>query len=392
MADDHEPGRNLVVCCDGTNNQFGRENTNVVRLVQSLDRDPRRQLVFYDPGVGTLPLPGYVSGLTRWMSEVAGLAFGAGLPDKVVRAYRFLMDHQRPNDTVYFFGFSRGAYTIRVLAALLHMYGLLAQGSDNLLPYVMRRFRASRAELRRGDQAAAFWALTDEFRETFARALPGANSRRLVVDFLGAWDTVSSVGWVWDPETYPFTQSNPSLVTVRHAIALDERRAFYRQNRFKAAFKGQDLDERWFAGAHCDVGGGYKQDEGGLWRVAFQWMVDEATAHGLLVDPQALARVLANPPPPARPWAECHHESLTAKWWPAEYFPKLRWNAEKRRRVPRMGLGRPRELFASDVLHESVWSRLRDATPAYQPGNPGFAEALERLQRTSLPRRQHASK
>ncbi|HVO92631.1 MAG TPA: DUF2235 domain-containing protein [Terriglobales bacterium] len=47
--------RNLTICCDGTNNQFGSENTNVVRLVQALNRDPQRQRVCYDPGIGTLP-------------------------------------------------------------------------------------------------------------------------------------------------------------------------------------------------------------------------------------------------------------------------------------------------------------------------------------------------
>src|SRR5262249_11558385 len=141
-------GRNLILCFDGTNNQFGTENTSIVRLIQVLDRDPERQLVFYDPGVGTLPEPGYVSALGKWLSKVVGLAFGAGLFDKVANAYCFLMEHWLPGDRVFVFGFSRGAYTARALGALLHIYGLLPSGSENLVPYLLRLFRASRYQLR----------------------------------------------------------------------------------------------------------------------------------------------------------------------------------------------------------------------------------------------------
>ena len=47
-------GRNLVVCLDGTDNQFCETNTNVVRVFQALDQEPTRQLAYYDPGVCTL--------------------------------------------------------------------------------------------------------------------------------------------------------------------------------------------------------------------------------------------------------------------------------------------------------------------------------------------------
>lgn len=57
-------GRNLIICCDGTNNEFGAENTNVVRLIQALDRNSQKQRIFYDPGVGTLPNPGALTAST----------------------------------------------------------------------------------------------------------------------------------------------------------------------------------------------------------------------------------------------------------------------------------------------------------------------------------------
>ena len=65
--------KNLVICCDGTNCQFGPKNTNVVRLVQVLGRDPEQQRLYYDPGVGTLPEPNAFTRLQKWFSKVYGL-------------------------------------------------------------------------------------------------------------------------------------------------------------------------------------------------------------------------------------------------------------------------------------------------------------------------------
>src|SRR4051794_20775773 len=116
--------KNLILCCDGTGNQFGLENTNVVRLVQSLDRDPTRQSLYYDPGLGTLPEPSAFTQVQKWVSEVFGLAIGSGLSWKVGEAYTYLMESWEPGDRVFLFGFSRGAYTVRVLAGLLYTLGL----------------------------------------------------------------------------------------------------------------------------------------------------------------------------------------------------------------------------------------------------------------------------
>ena len=374
--------RNLIVCCDGTNNQFGSENTNVVRLVQAASRDDALQRVYYDPGVGTFPLPGFVSRVGQRISEIAGLAFGAGLLAKVGDAYRFLMDTHQLGDRVLLFGFSRGAYTVRMLAGLLHMYGLLPRGSENLLPYVLRQFAEARHRLE-GDQEA-FWDLADEFRRTFARDAGTGTARRFPIHFMGVWDTVSSVGWVWDPQTFPFTTANPSVRTVRHAISLAERRAFFRQNRFSPSVKGQDLVELWFPGVHADVGGGYPESEGGLWREPFLWMLDEAKSSGLHVDQAAIQRVLGRSPAPARPWLEPQHESLTRVWRPAEFFPKLRWDETRGRKWPSLGLGRPRHLAADVRLHDSVRRRVRDAYPRYLPRNPGFELALAAARQSTL--------
>jgi len=358
--------RNFVICCDGTNNQFGSQNTSVVRIAQVLDRDPDKQRLYYDGGVGTLPEPGFVTRIGKGISEVFGLAFGAGLTWKVQEAYTFLMDLWEPGDRVFLFGFSRGAYTVRVLVAMLHAVGLLPKGNQNLVPYAMRLFKAVRSAIHNGGESG-YWDLLDQFRWSFARQAPGAgDERRFPVHFLGVWDTVSSVGWVWDPTTFPYTACNPSVDIIRHAVSIDERRCFFRQNLMTAA-PGQDLQQLWFPGVHSDVGGGYPESYGGLWRMAFVWMLEEAEKAGLLVNDQRLQQVLHKSQPPERPWTEPQHESLTAVWWPAEFFPKLQWRAALKRRVPQIGLGRHRYIKDGAMMHRATLLRIRDAS--YAPPN-----------------------
>lgn len=362
--------RNIVICCDGTNNEFGPENTNVVRLIQVLDRDPAKQRLYYDPGVGTLPEPGALSAFGKWISKVFGLAFGGGLIWKVQQAYSYLMDHWEPGDQVFVFGFSRGAYTARVLAGMLHSIGLLPRGGQNLVPYAMRLFKAVRVTGTHGgaNSASEYWKLCNQFRWTFARPLrEGDDERRFRVHFLGVWDTVSSVGWVWDPVKFPFTAHNPSIDVIRHAVSVDERRWFFRQNLMQP--KGQqDIKEMWFPGVHCDVGGGYPHAESRLWRMSLEWMLKEAVSAGLLVDPQRLARILPELSEEERLWIEPQHESLNGVWWIAEFFPKLQWQASLRRRRLRLGLGRHRPIQDNALIHQAALLRIRDK-PDYRPPN-----------------------
>ncbi len=321
--------RNLVICCDGTNNQFGPNNTNVIRLIQVLDRDPARQALYYDPGVGTLPEPNAFTAFQKWLSKVNGLAFGAGLAAKVGQAYSFLMDVWEPGDRVYLFGFSRGAYAAHVLAGLLHSLGLLPRGNTNLVPYVLRLYESVRDGGPGGPGGStSYWDLCDSFRQTFAReAVAGDPDRRFPVHFLGVWDTVSSYGWVYNPKAFPFTRSNPSVHTVRHAVSIDERRCFFRQNLMDAQ-PGQVFDQQWFPGVHCDVGGGYPEAEGGLWREPFLWMLEGAEAALLAVDQARLKVLLDRPPVSGIPWSDPIHDSLTSLWRPVEYLPKKVWQSD----------------------------------------------------------------
>lgn len=361
--------RNLVLCCDGTDNQFGPNNTNVVRLVQVLDRHPARQVVYYDPGMGTLAEPGIRGRVRQMLSELQAKAFGTDLKWKVQEAYTYLMETWEPGDRVFLFGFSRGAYTVRVLAGMLHLLGLLPKGGHNLVPYAYRLFRAvpGREHGRAADEGSQYWRLCNQFRWTFARPIEDdGEDRRFPVHFVGLWDTVSSVGWVWDPASFPYTAKNPSVRIVRHAVSIDERRCFFRQNLVHEAAM-QDFKQLWFAGVHSDVGGGYPENDGGLWRMPFEWILDEAAAAGLGVDQGRRDRVLHRTTPTATPWLDRQHESLTGAWWLGEFFPKLVWDETTKRRWMEFGRGRHRVIDAGQRLHREALLRMRD--PTYVPPN-----------------------
>src|SRR6516225_4601020 len=130
----------------------------------------------------------------------------------------------------------------------------------------------------------AMYPIAAQFQETFSRKCP--------IYFLGVWDTVNSVGWVYNPTIIPFTQNNPAIQIARHAISLDEHRAFYRQNLLGDGRPGQDFKQVWFAGVHSDVGGSYPEAESGLSKIALRWMLDEARTAGLLLDAQKVIDVL----------------------------------------------------------------------------------------------------
>lgn len=345
--------KNIVVCCDGTSNEYGSRNTNVVKLFSVLTRDTHSQVALYDPGVGTLTGPALITKPVRIARWVVGLAFGYGIMDNIRDAYRYIMQVYEPGDRIYLFGFSRGAYTARAVAALINKCGLLMPHNESLIPYAMKMFKHN---FERG--------LWEGFRDTFAQKVP--------VHFLGLWDTVSSVGWVYDPVTLPFTRNNESVRAIRHAIAIDERRCYFRQNTWNA-LASQDCVELWFPGSHCDVGGGYPMDESGLSQVAFKWMLDEAMAHGLLVNPAKVQQALEQAPDPNG----VAHKSLAGVWWIPEVLPKLYYDGPQGDRKKLMiPLGRRRTMLDGVVLHPSCRARS-DYRPPNLPQSHTYWEASQ---------------
>jgi uncharacterized protein (DUF2235 family) len=242
--------KNIVICIDGTGNEFGSHSSNVVKLYSILDCDEQRQLAFYHPGLGTMGSPNALSRFSQWWTKVFGLAFGFGISAAIEDCYTFLMEHYEDGDSIFIFGFSRGAYCARALSAMLHMYGLVRRGNEPLIRYVLRMFKKKSKSKDDFDLAA-------KFKATF--------SRNCKSHFVGVWDTVSSVGWLYDPLKLPYTAANPDIEVGRHAISIDERRCAFRQNLWTgSAIPNQSIEQLCFAGVHSDIGGGYSEAESGL--------------------------------------------------------------------------------------------------------------------------------
>ena len=311
--------KNIVICCDGTGNEYGRNNTNVVETYALVEKD-RDQVAWYDPGVGT--------GGWEYNEEKGGLramgdqVTGHGLQRNVEDAYRRLMQCYEGGDRVYLFGFSRGAFTVRSLAGMLHKCGLLGPGHGNLVEYASRIYNTEG-----NDSIAA------GFRSTFGRDCP--------VEFIGVWDTVDSrvmnAGKRWHDHTL-----NPDVRFAYHALAIDERRRDFALCPWDEAHavEGQTIEQVWFAGAHSDVGGWY--DERGLSNVALHWMLGKASACGLRVDRARLASRTPNP-----------HDTMHPSWTGI-------WKARPRR---------TRKIPEGARVHRSVFERRDGARVRYHPKN-----------------------
>lgn len=345
--------RNLVLCFDGTNNEYAATNTNVVKLYGMLDRNGADQLAYYQPGIGTMPPPGMWGRFKKWLITRLDLAIAWLLPEHVTDGYRFLMRYYQEGDRIFIFGFSRGAYTARALAGMLHKVGLLSQGNEDLIPFAWDIYNKARD-----------WQVSEGFKATFCR--------KVEIHFLGLWDTVSSLGWAWHPKHLEFTANNASVRTVRHAAALDERRAYFVQNLWgHDAETPTDVRQIWFPGVHCDVGGGYVEREAGLSKIALQWMAEQAKAFGLRIDQAKEATIIpqadgayATPNPLA-----CKHESLKGLWWICEFLPKVIRDPAQNFR-PRWTLRRGRHRYVADGsnIHASVIARS-GGIPSYRPPN-----------------------
>ncbi|MBZ5666857.1 MAG: DUF2235 domain-containing protein [Acidobacteriia bacterium] len=356
--------KNIVVCCDGTGNQYGYANSNVVKLYWTLSAQDK-QVAYYHPGVGTMGARNALSAVGKWWTKVRGLAFGYGFSDNIADVYSFLMREFNPGDQIYIFGFSRGAYTARALCGLLHMCGLLTPGNEGLIPYALRLYKSN-----------------DPCKFEIAAGFATTFSIPCKPYFLGLWDTVSSVGWILDPihtkgGHLPYTAALPDVSVVRHAVSIDERRAFFRQNLVHLPPQtNQNLKEVWFAGVHSDVGGSYAEHESGLSKIALRWMLCEAQSAGLQLDPQKVNDVLGGKVPYVAPNPKGElHKSLHGFWYLGEIWPKRYYHnvaapgqAAQWKRGIRLNLGSARFIEDGVHLHQSVLERMRDVAD-YRPKN-----------------------
>lgn len=393
--------RNIVILLDGTSNEITRKRSNVLRLYGTLSKTPG-QIVYYDPGVGTFGADNAWSNAWRRLHEFWGMITGWGLDQNVKEAYRFLAetydDGKRSDgpdeepDRIYIFGFSRGAYSARVLAGFIHAVGLLNPVNMNLLDYAYRAYKSV------GEGGSVEDNLDGKaFAEVrlFERIL---RSPRPVIRCLGLFDTVASViEWRrFRPtlKSHVFTRNNASVQAVRHALAIDERRTMFqpqlwgeRREYWGGPFRpptpeAQDVNEVWFTGVHGDIGGGYPEDRSALAKIPLEWMIDETRALGLQYSTRTINLLVRGrgkdskyvaPDALAMP-----NDSMTGGWRLLEYVP---------RRLPRGGgmagllgfylpLGRRRVMPAGARIHASVEARRGGPSDVAQPNIPPDREVV----------------
>jgi len=323
--------KNIVLLSDGTGNSSSKIfKTNVWRTFQTLDlTDASKQIAYYDNGVGTSSFK---------LFAVLGGVFGFGLKRNVTDIYSFCCRNYVAGDRIYGFGFSRGAFTIRVVALLIAYEGLVPYTGDEIA-LARHAEDAYRAFRRRFNNIMFFVALLRNLRDLCIKAwrhlwhIPQYNKGDQIdvpkIHFLGLWDTVDAYGgpiqeitdaidhWYW-PLSMPDRFMKAKVHRACHALALeDERDAFkpviwderYVRNiqddqlydmqagwtpdvaepEKLTPIDNRRLSQVWFVGVHSDVGGGYPQD--GLSYVTLDWMFDRAEPYGLLFDSHELERM-----------------------------------------------------------------------------------------------------
>ena len=309
-AQDWDPGRqrNLALFFDGTGNILGDSSpTNVVRLWAAAERSAR-QVCYYDPGVGTpnQAPPATLAADWRQRGErLVGMALGGGVHDNIMEGYRFLVDQYQEGDRIFLFGFSRGAFTARAVAGMVNMFGLIHHDGLSMLPTMVNTYFA---DPDRGPEARlARERFTDEVHAFLARG------RFPLLHFVGAWDTVETVGGMTGRRiTNSGGVDDKRFVHIRHALALHETRAQYRPRPYQDPHYTPEecacrsFRQCWFRGVHSDVGGSFL--EHGLSDLALRWMLEEAQGCGLRIDPAA-------PWPTGEPAQPMHDQTLACPLW-----------------------------------------------------------------------------
>ncbi|KAJ7359604.1 hypothetical protein DFH08DRAFT_686024 [Mycena albidolilacea] len=208
--------RNLVVCLDDVVTELGEQNTNVLELYSRVLVDPgRNQLTYYgcSSGVYTSSHEGRIKHWFRHVENAVERAIGWNSKKALLKAYLWICEHYKPGDKIFLFGFSRGAYEVQTLAAMIDKVGLVNAGNEELVPLsvfsldhsllLMPIFRAYDVFLE-----------AEIFKTTFAR--------NIRIHFVGAWDTVSCSKILGKSHLLPTSAEHACI--FRHALALDEYR------------------------------------------------------------------------------------------------------------------------------------------------------------------------
>ncbi len=339
--------KRITICFDGTWNKPADERlpesqqveTNVRRFYKALAKEDANGIMqpkWYDQGVGT-----------QWYDKHAGGMLGAGIELNIYEGYTYLCKNYEEGDEVYIVGFSRGAYTARSLVGMIRNVGLIKKRLTNkatvLAAYMLYRTRDDGPD----SIAAQF------FRAT--------NSREIKIKFVGVWDTVGALGVPLNQfndlnqKFYQFHDTHLSGIVENayHAVAVDEHRGHYDVCLWSPSKTAtQTLEQRWFAGAHSDVGGGYATRK--LSDLALKWMLIKAAGTGLAI--------LDNHWPGIDDSNHLADQTDSYAQFMGGKYAKLH---------PRFVRKVRQTQFGNEIVDDSV-TRRRSELPTYQPQNPGL--------------------
>lgn len=372
--------RNIIVCADGTGNKGGSSpDSNVYRVYKMVNKyhsgpcqdgvDVKEQILFYDNGIGTS---------TNKFIRAVTAGIGLGFRHNVCDLYKFLARNYKEGDRIFFFGFSRGASTVRACNGMISKCGLVKSDglrNSELEKKVDAAYKIYEKHKTNEDAAEKF--KNDE--ENSWGAVP--------IQFLGVWDTVVALGfpkrtdvtglatlfinvvfgtiekifnWIFPHNFYHYKLTNNVKYACQALAIDDERTAFWPyvwQEKNIAGAKDrtpENVKQVWFAGMHANVGGGYERD--GMAGVPLYWIMKQAEEKGLVFNSDAMQLVLNT----SHIHGRMYNTRLGLKMI-YRYHPREIENLCKTKEGESI-------LLDKIKIHSSVLERLKHRTANYIPG------------------------
>jgi uncharacterized protein (DUF2235 family) len=356
--------KNIIICSDGTGNTAIKDRgTNVFKLFEAIDLNGHRtdftltpQIALYDDGVGTesfLPL------------KLLGGAFGWGLKRNVLKLYTGLVRIYDPGDRIYLFGFSRGAFTVRTLAGLIAKCGVLdwklTATTDGMRAEVAAAYRTYRQGYRTWLWRMLHGKSSADVEKSAAEAISNFRASRHVHDasihFVGVWDSVDAVGGPFHSSDlintlvhrfkFPDQKLSDKVDSAVQAISIDDARSAFEPRLWE---EHRNVEQVWFSGVHCNVGGGYPKQ--GMSLVTLDWMMQKASERNL--------RFLSQD---RKGYSD--HGSVDDKLYDsrAELGVFYRWKPRNMKK-----LCEEQKAGSQARVHLSVFERIAHGTDGYAPG------------------------
>ncbi len=355
--------KRIVICSDGTWNRPGisdkgkpvKSNVEIIfNCISPKDNAGVKQVKFYETGVGSSSY----DNIDKIFGGIEGFRLDAKLKD----IYSFILLNYEQGDELYLFGFSRGAYTARSVAGFIRNCGILKSENIHLVDMAYDLYR------NRNDYTIPDSDFMKAFREKYCV------DNITPIKFIGVWDTVGSLGLPFkiakkhSAEKYKFHDVKLSsyIQNAYHAMAIDEHRVLFEPTLWEISQNGidknQKVEQRWFAGVHCNIGGGY--EDTGLSDLALEWLIKKAKNIGLeITSPEENNNKYYTFKPN---YKGILRNSLTFIYW--FWFPKRR-ELSLNNRIKITEDGSKKEVITNETIDESAFMRFKEDDLRYKPSN-----------------------